>query len=190
MQWYNEPPAWSAQGDAVTLSVAPKTDFWRKTHDGGVRDNGHFYYRSVSGDFSAQVKFSGKYTALYDQAGLMVRVDAETWLKCGVEYVGGVQYASAVVTRDYSDWSVLPLDGAPDAVRHQVDADDQQGDGGGGILERPGFAAVEAAGEPMFLRLFAIDVVPGIRRTLVVFRWGALRYGRHPRRFGIPFWDP
>lgn len=116
MQWYNEPPAWSAQGNAVTLSVAPKTDFWRKTHDGGVRDNGHFYYRPVSGDFSAQVKFSGKYTALYDQAGLMVRVDAETWLKCGVEYVGGVQYASAVVTRDYSDWSVLPLDGAPETV--------------------------------------------------------------------------
>ena len=116
MQWYNEPPAWSAQGNAVTLSVAPKTDFWRKTHDGGVRDNGHFYYRPVSGDFSAQVKFSGKYTALYDQAGLMVRLDAETWLKCGVEYVGGVQYASAVVTRDYSDWSVLPLDGAPETV--------------------------------------------------------------------------
>lgn len=116
MQWYNEPPAWSAQGNAVTLSAAPKTDFWRKTHDGGVRDNGHFYYRPVSGDFSAQVKFSGKYTALYDQAGLMVRVDAETWLKCGVEYVGGVQYASAVVTRDYSDWSVLPLDGAPETV--------------------------------------------------------------------------
>ena len=116
MQWYNEPPAWSAQGNAVTLSAAPKTDFWRKTHDGGVRDNGHFYYRPVSGDFSAQVKFSGKYTALYDQAGLMVRVDAETWLKCGVEYVGGVQYASAVVTRDFSDWSVVPLDPSPAAL--------------------------------------------------------------------------
>ncbi|MEW6580523.1 MAG: DUF1349 domain-containing protein [Chloroflexota bacterium] len=116
MQWYNEPPAWSAQGNAVTINVAPKTDFWRKTHDGGVRDNGHFYYRPVSGDFSAQVKFSAAYHALYDHAGLMVRADAETWLKCGVEYVGGVQYASAVVTRDYSDWSVMPLNGAPEAV--------------------------------------------------------------------------
>jgi len=116
MQWYNEPPAWSAQGNVITIHAAPRTDFWRKTHDGGVRDNGHFYYRPVDGDFVAQVKFSGNYAALYDQAGLMVRLDAETWLKCGVEYVSGVYHASAVGTRDFSDWSVMPLDGAPEAL--------------------------------------------------------------------------
>lgn len=46
----------------------------------------------------------------------MVRVDEANWLKCGIEYVDGVQQASAVVTRDFSDWSVVPLPDNPPSV--------------------------------------------------------------------------
>ena len=60
-------------------------------------------------NFTAEVKVIGQYKTLYDQAGLMVRQDEITWLKCGIEFVDGVQHISAVVTRDYSDWSVVPL---------------------------------------------------------------------------------
>lgn len=109
MLWYNEPPFWDVQGNTVHVTTAPKTDFWRKTHYGFIRDNGHFYYDRVSGDFTAEVKVSGQYTDLYDQAGLMVRVNAQNWLKTGIEYVDGVQHVSAVLTHDFSDWSVTPL---------------------------------------------------------------------------------
>ena len=51
-----------------------------------------------------------------DQAGLMVRVDAEHWIKTGIEYVHGVQYVSAVVTNDFSDWAVAPLPQNPPAI--------------------------------------------------------------------------
>ena len=116
MHWYNEPAVWAANGDTVTVTAEPGTDFWRKTHYGFIRDNGHFYYQEVAGDFRCEVKVSGGYAALYDQAGLMVRLDAETWLKCGIEFVEGVQYVSAVVTRDFSDWSVVALPGSPAAL--------------------------------------------------------------------------
>ena len=56
-----------------------------------------------------ELKVSGEYQELYDQAGIMVRLDEANWLKCGIEYVNGVQQVSAVVTRDYSDWSVVPM---------------------------------------------------------------------------------
>lgn len=116
MDWYNEPPAWRVEGDALTVTTGPKTDFWRKTHYGFIRDSGHFYCTEVAGDFIAEVKIAGQYSALYDQAGLMLRADETTWLKCGIEYVSGQQFASVVVTRDYSDWSVVPLPQNPPAI--------------------------------------------------------------------------
>jgi len=116
VEWYNEPPLWHEHEATIDITTAPGTDFWRTTLYGFIHDNGHFYYQSVAGDFTASVVVRGAYTARYDQAGLMVRVNETTWLKCGIEFVDGVQYASAVVTREYSDWSVAPLAGNPSAL--------------------------------------------------------------------------
>lgn len=113
MKWYNEPSSWHEQGGVITVASEAKTDFWRHTHYGFIRDNGNFYYQLVSGDFTAVVKITGQYQALYDQAGLMIRQDETTWLKCGIEFVDGLQQVSAVVTRDYSDWSVVLLPHTP-----------------------------------------------------------------------------
>lgn len=113
MQWYNEPPTWQTQADGIWLTTGARTDFWQKTHYGFIRDNGHFYYQTVTGDFTVAVKVTGQYQVLYDQAGLMVRENDITWLKCGIEFVEDVQNVSAVVTRDFSDWSVVPLRQAP-----------------------------------------------------------------------------
>lgn len=109
MKWYNEPPIWKEEKGAIVVTTGAKTDFWRKTHYGFIRDDGHFYYQEVTGNFIAEIKISGQYQTLYDQAGLMLRLDEENWLKCGIEYVDEIQNVSAVVTRDYSDWSVVPL---------------------------------------------------------------------------------
>jgi len=116
MKWLNEPTQWSDFDDRVMLTTEAKTDFWRKTHYGFMRDNGHFYYQTVTGDFTAEVKITGQYQVLYDQAGLMVRHDETTWLKCGIEFVEGTQNVSAVVTRDFSDWSVVPLVSPPEFI--------------------------------------------------------------------------
>jgi len=116
MEWFNQPPFCSIEGDVITVRTGPQTDFWRETHYGFTRDSGHFFYQNVTGDFVAEVKITGQYEALYDQAGLMVRLDETCWLKTGIEYVDGVQQASAVVTRDYSDWSVAPLPHNPPSL--------------------------------------------------------------------------
>lgn len=84
-----------------------KTDFWRITHDGGVRDNGHFYYAVAEGDFVATVHVEGDFRSLYDQVGLMLRVDEKNWLKCGIEYFDEQCHRSVVVTREFSDWSIV-----------------------------------------------------------------------------------
>ena len=103
--------------DLLNVEAGSKTDFWRETFYGFIHDDGHFGYTEVTGDFSAEVTFRGDYQALYDQAGMMLRLDETTWLKAGIEYTDGEQHLSVVVTRGVSDWSVLPLSTPPDEVR-------------------------------------------------------------------------
>jgi regulation of enolase protein 1 (concanavalin A-like superfamily) len=109
MVWINEPPDWDEKGDTITVTAAARTDFWRRTHNGEIHDNGHFYYGELKGDFTAGVTVTGTFTGLYDQAGLMVRLDERTWMKFGIEFVNGMWNVSAVVTRDWSDWSLVPF---------------------------------------------------------------------------------
>ncbi len=117
MTWLNEPKNWEVTPERLTVVAESGSDFWRKTHYGFIRDSGHFFYESVLGDFQIETEFSGKYEALYDQAGVMVRLDETVWLKTGIEYVHGVHYVSAVITRDFSDWSVLPFNDYPGSLR-------------------------------------------------------------------------
>ncbi len=107
MKWFNEPASAKQSGDQLVVTTKPKTDYWRKTFYDYVTDNGHFFYLPVTGDFTLESRVAGKYAALYDQAGLMVRIDSSNWLKCGLELVDGIGHASVVVTRDFSDWSTV-----------------------------------------------------------------------------------
>jgi len=107
MKWLNEPAAARLSGNQLAVTTKPKTDYWRKTFYEYVTDNGHFFSLPVSGDFTLESRVAGRYAALYDQAGLMVRIDASNWLKCGLELVDGIGHASVVVTREYSDWSTV-----------------------------------------------------------------------------------
>ena len=110
MTWTSEPPEWSI-GTNGTLSArsGPRTDFWRQTHYGFVRDDGHALLASRSGAFTATLTFSGDYHTLYDQAGLMIRFDPQAWIKFGIELTDGQLHLSAVVTNGASDWSALPI---------------------------------------------------------------------------------
>ena len=88
--WYCEPPEWSHTPERLSVIIGFKTDFWQSTFYEFQRDNGHFYQTEVEGDFSAEVLVNGYYEELYDQAGLMLRVDALNWIKAGIEFTDGI----------------------------------------------------------------------------------------------------
>ncbi|AWG25426.1 DUF1349 domain-containing protein [Flavobacterium kingsejongi] len=116
MEWLNQPKKWSGDAKKLTYTVEPDTDFWQVTHYGFKRDNGPFYYVETKGDFEVSVKVSGNYSELFHQAGIMLRIDEKNWIKTGIEFVDGKQNISAVVTRDVSDWSVVPRNNSPKSV--------------------------------------------------------------------------
>src|SRR5258708_23245640 len=99
MKWLNEPAATKQTGEQLVVTTKPKTDFWRKTSYDYVTDNRHFFFLPVSGDFTFESRLAGKYAALYDPAGLMVRVHSGNCLNCGLERVDCIGHASVVVTR-------------------------------------------------------------------------------------------
>ncbi len=107
--WLNEPPRWSGDVATLELSTAGATDFWQKTFYGFSRNDGHAFLRKVSGDFTASATVFGDYQTLYDQAGLMLRIDGSRWIKTGIEFTDGLMHFSVVVTNGVSDWSVIPM---------------------------------------------------------------------------------
>ncbi|WP_242662187.1 DUF1349 domain-containing protein [Teichococcus deserti] len=101
----NPPPAWAETADGLRVTTAPGSDFWRQTHYGFTRDSGHFFGRSVPGDFTATLRIRGRYAALYDQAGLMLRRGPEAWIKAGIELSDGEAMLGSVLTLGHSDWA-------------------------------------------------------------------------------------
>lgn len=110
MTWFNEPEQWNISGNKLTMSVTPQSDYWRISHYGFTVDDAPFYYAEYGGEFEAKVKISGDYKVRFDQAGMMIRIDHENYIKAGIEYVDGKYNISAVVTHHTSDWSVITLD--------------------------------------------------------------------------------
>ncbi|MBQ8070723.1 MAG: DUF1349 domain-containing protein [Bacteroidales bacterium] len=110
MQWFNEPESWEIKDNVLTMDVTPQSDYWRISHYGFTVDDAPFLYTTRGGEFEVKVKISGEYKVRFDQAGLMLRIDKENYIKTGIEYVDGKYNLSAVVTHHTSDWSVITLD--------------------------------------------------------------------------------
>lgn len=121
--WLNRPGTSSVAADRLTVVTDPNTDFWRDTYYGYARDTGHALLVEQPGRFTAELRVEARYQRLYDQAGLMVRIDDRRWLKTGVELTDGKLYLSTVVTDARSDWSVTAMDGDLTDVRLRVTID-------------------------------------------------------------------
>ena len=118
-RWLNPPADWRLGDDGLWLQTRDRTDFWRHTHYGFVRDDGHFLHVPAPAAFTAAVTFEGRYETLYDQAGMMLRFGETHWVKLGIEHSDGMTNFSIVVTCGNSDWSVVgqPLISGPQSVR-------------------------------------------------------------------------
>ena len=110
MQWFNEPEKWTVENQALSMFVTPKSDYWRISHYGFTVDDAPFYYALYGGEFEVKVKITGDYKNRFDQAGLMLRIDEQNYIKAGIEFVDGVYNLSTVVTHKTSDWSVIALE--------------------------------------------------------------------------------
>ena len=155
-RWVNPPADFRQDDRGLWLRTVGKTDFWRHTHYGFVHDDGHFLGVPAPRAFTAIATFEGRYETLYDQAGIMLRIDEANWVKVGIEHSDGMTNFSIVVTRGNSDWSVVgrPLISGPQSVRltrmdGAIIAHFRRPDGGWQLMRVADFPDAEASIGPM-----------------------------------------
>jgi regulation of enolase protein 1 (concanavalin A-like superfamily) len=107
--WLNPPPAADPDGDDLLVTAAAGSDFWRTTSYGFIHEDGHALLVDLPDGTAVEVSFVADFPALYDQAGVLVRVDERHWIKAGVETSDDLLNLAAVVTHGVSDWSLAPV---------------------------------------------------------------------------------
>ena len=111
--WLNRPRKRTITADTLDMTTDKGSDFWRETFYGFTRDSGHFYGMPAPARFTAQLRIRAAYEKLYDQAGIMVRIDEERWVKAGIELSDGRAMLSSVLTDGRSDWATAPYTDDP-----------------------------------------------------------------------------
>jgi regulation of enolase protein 1 (concanavalin A-like superfamily) len=108
--WQNAPKAAREVGNHLVVEAAAGSDFWEKTLYGFQHGSGHALLAPWDDGAAIEVSFDlCGFSELYDQAGLMLWHAPRHWIKAGVELNDGVPHVGAVVTRDFSDWSLAPV---------------------------------------------------------------------------------
>lgn len=108
--WFNEPDKFYINNGLI-INTNPCTDFWQRTHYGFQRDDGHCLLTKVENDFSFTSHFEFSPEEMYDQCGIIVRIDEENWIKASIEYEDeNVSRLGSVVTNlGYSDWATTDI---------------------------------------------------------------------------------
>ena len=108
--WFNEPTTYQL-GAGLEIYTDEKTDFWQNTHYGFQRDDGHCLLTRLAGDFSLMTHAEFRPQEMYDQCGLMVRIDRENWIKVSTEYESEQhsRLGSVVTNLGYSDWATQDI---------------------------------------------------------------------------------
>lgn len=108
-QWTNEPADVATDRDGLHVTARHGSDAWRITSYDFIHATEHALLTTFAPESAIEVQFRLDLAEQFDQAGIFVKVDDESWIKAGVELSDGEESLGAVVTRGTSDWSLSPV---------------------------------------------------------------------------------
>lgn len=111
INYYNSPNV-TRLNNTLELITVPNTDLWQNTYYGFKHDNAPFVQTNLSDryfSFTVKVQYCSK--KRFDQAGIILYLDSENWLKASVEYENDkFQRLGSVVTNNgFSDWATVDI---------------------------------------------------------------------------------
>ena len=119
MQWLRAPRQFTVVEDRVEMFTEPHTDLWQRTYYHFRNDNAPVLQKTTAEKyFSFVVKAAFDTKRRYDQAGVVMYLDSDNWLKASIEYENDrIQRMGSVVTNNgYSDWASVDVDASIKAM--------------------------------------------------------------------------
>lgn len=104
-KWTRAPKSLIESDGRLIVEAAEGSDWWRTTSYGFIHDDGHALLREFPQSSAVEVSFILNFKEQFDQCGILIRSDAENWVKAAVEFSDGYPQLGAVVTQSLSDWS-------------------------------------------------------------------------------------
>ena len=112
VKWFCKPKKFNFGSDSIEIFTEPNTDLWQKTYYGFQNDNAHIIYVTTREKyFSFTVKTNFEYSELFDQCGISIYQNSNSWVKAGIEFHdNNTSWLGSVVTNNgYSDWATTEI---------------------------------------------------------------------------------
>jgi len=115
--WLNEPANVRFDERGMHVVAKYRTDFWDCIRYNFRKDDGHFFFSYVLGEFCCTVNWEFGEISLYNQCGAMLRIDSDNWFKISIlaEKEDEPRIATCLTANGYSDLATVAL---PKAVHH------------------------------------------------------------------------
>ena len=103
--WLNPPQKLEElEGGGYRITTGAATDFFNDPTGSHMKQNGHLWYKEVSGDFIVRACIRPQFGHVWDAGCVMVRKDANIWAKLCYERTDfGPDAIVSVVTKNVSD---------------------------------------------------------------------------------------
>ena len=192
LYWLNDPTSWvsvedsaedvegsggsyniSDDGGTLKLFAPTKKDFWSKTFYSPIliKSDASALVSSVPVEQEVTVKVDFEFSPInqFDQGGLLVFIDDNHWMKCGIEYCDGRSRLSVVVCNEYSDWSTQPWSETSVSLKiHKVSQSHSL------VVE----AATKGSNDYSFIRIAHLS--PGPKHSRALLPWQVGPYAACP----------
>ena len=123
LEWLNEPKNYKLENNYIEIITEPHTDLWQRTYYHFRNDNApmiQFETCELYFSFTVKVEFDSKHR--FDQAGIIMYLDSNNWLKASIEYENNsFQHLGSVVTNNgYSDWATTEIDASVKSMWYRL----------------------------------------------------------------------
>ena len=122
-EWYNEPENVIFSDQEMKIVAKPLTDFWQSIHHQIKKDNGHFFYKKISSNFSLRIKWRFENATPFKQCGVMVASDERNWFKASIlaKDENRPEIGTCLTLGGHSDWAGTHLQNMPDVIFYKLE---------------------------------------------------------------------